>query len=200
MSQQINLFNPVFMSQRKYFSVVAMLQALVLIALGSGLFYGYASYQIKSLTVQIDESNKRYAVEQGKVSHYSAGLPLQDSGESLENELKSIEAKLAAQHDIIETLKGGNAAGYSEYMRAFARQRVNGLWLSSFHITGDATQMNISGSVLSPESLGTYMRKLNQEPVMRGKSFASLQMQRGGNEGRSVEFMLQSGDVGRAVK
>jgi hypothetical protein len=28
MSQQINLFNPIFMKQRKYFSLLAMLQAL----------------------------------------------------------------------------------------------------------------------------------------------------------------------------
>ena len=31
MSQQINLFNPIFMKQKKYFSVTTMLQALGLI-------------------------------------------------------------------------------------------------------------------------------------------------------------------------
>ena len=34
MSQQINLFNPLFMRKEKYFSARTMLQSLVLIALG----------------------------------------------------------------------------------------------------------------------------------------------------------------------
>jgi hypothetical protein len=201
MSQQINLFNPVFMNQRKIFSLVTMLQALVLIVLGSGFFYIYATYQMKSLTAQLDETGKHYIVEQGKLSHFETTFSSQESGQSLENELKSIEAKVAAQHELIETLKSGaigNTTGYSEYMRAFARQAVNGLWLSSFSITENATQMSISGAVLSPEQLPVYISKLNQEPVMRGKPFASLQMQRGGNEGRSVEFTLQSGEGGAA--
>ena len=49
MSQQINLFNPVFLKQKKYFSVIAMGQALAMIAVGSALFYGYANYQVQQL-------------------------------------------------------------------------------------------------------------------------------------------------------
>ena len=47
MSQQINLFNPIFLKQRKYFSLLTMLQALGLIVLGSLFFYGYALYQVE---------------------------------------------------------------------------------------------------------------------------------------------------------
>ncbi len=50
MSQQINLFNPVFLTQKKYFSVLTMLQALGLIVLGSALFYGYALYQVAQMS------------------------------------------------------------------------------------------------------------------------------------------------------
>ena len=51
MSQQINLFNPIFMKQRKYFSLLAMLQALGLIVAGALLFYGYAIDQVGELRV-----------------------------------------------------------------------------------------------------------------------------------------------------
>jgi hypothetical protein len=147
-------------------------------------------YQVKSLTAQVDEINKRYDAEQAKLSLYTAELSPQ---KSVEDELTSTEAKLAARNELIASLKVmGNTSGYSEYMRAFARQTVNGLWLSSFDITGDAAKMSISGNVLSPELLADYIHKLNQEPVMREKAFASLQMQRGNNEGRYVEFTLQS--------
>ena len=53
MSQQINLFNPIFLKQRKYFSLLAMLQALGLIVLGSLFLYGYALYQVEQLRAAI---------------------------------------------------------------------------------------------------------------------------------------------------
>ncbi len=203
MSQQINLFNPIFLNPRKLFSLVTMLQALGLIVLGSGLFYGYAWYQVKSLNTQIDETGKRYLTEQAKLLRFADGGSPQESAQSLESDFKSVEARLATQQQFIETLKSGvigNAAGYSEYMRAFARQAVNGVWLTSFNISGNGTQMSISGAVLSPELLPVYISKLNQEQVMRGKPFASLQMRRGGDGGRSVEFTLQSSETGGAAK
>ncbi len=201
MSQQINLFNPIFMNPRKLFSLVTMLQMLGLIVLGSGLVYGYAWYQVKLLTAQIHETSKRNDDQQARLSQYMAELSPQKSSQLLDDELKSTEARLTAQNELIASLKSvgvGNITGYSEYMRAFARQAVNGLWLTSFDIAGDAAQMSISGAVLSPELLGAYIRRLDQEPVMRGKSFASLQMQRGANEERYVAFTLQSVEVAKA--
>ena len=203
MSQQINLFNPVFLKQRKLFSLVTMLQGLALIMLGSALFYGYAVYQVKMLTKQSEETDKRYAAEQEKLKRYKEGFSPQQINETLEDELKVAEAKLSAQNEIVETLRSGvigNTTGYSEYMRAFARQTEHGLWLTRFNIIGDAAQMSISGAVLSPELVPAYIRRLGQEKVMRGKSVATLQMQRGGADARYVEFTLQSVEAGGATK
>ena len=71
MSQQINLFNPIFLKQKKYFSVLTMLQALGLIVLGSALFFAYALYQVAQLSRQADEMSKRYAAEQTKLANFS---------------------------------------------------------------------------------------------------------------------------------
>ena len=199
MSQQINLFNPVFMKQRKYFSAVTMLQALALIVLGVSLFYVYAVYQVRSLSKQLDETSKSYIEGQAKLQHYTAGFSPQESSQMLDNELQSAETRLAAQRELIETMKGGaigNTTGYSAYMRAFARQAVDGLWLSGFEIIGDGAEMSISGSVLSADLLPAYIRKLAQEPALRGKSFAALQMRRRDDGMDAVEFTLQSGETG----
>lgn len=207
MSQQINLFNPVFLKQKKYFSVIAMLQALALIAVGSALFYGYAVYQVQQLARQSEETAKRYMADQARLARYTAEYSPQKSGLLLAEELKQAEAQLAMQQKILHTLKNGvigNTTGYAEYMRAFSRQAVSGLWLTGFNITGDAAQMSMSGAVLRPELVPVYVRRLNQEQVMRGKSFASLQMQQpkteGGKAARYVEFTLQSVEAGGAVK
>ncbi|TAJ77939.1 MAG: fimbrial assembly protein [Gallionellaceae bacterium] len=180
MSQQINLFNPVFLKQKKHFSVLAMLQALALIVFGAAFFYGYAVYQVKLLAKQSEETSKRYAAEQLRFASFSNEFSPQKSNQTLQDELKKFEAELVAQKEILDTLKTGvigNTGGYSEYMRAFARQTVSGLWLTGFAIEGDGAQMSLQGAVLRPQLVPSYIRRLNKEKIMRGKTFSFLQMQ-----------------------
>jgi hypothetical protein len=200
MSQQINLFNPVFMTQKKYFSVVTMLQALGLIVLGSVLFYGYALYQVAQLSKQADEMGKRYAAEQARLVNVTNEYSLQHSGKMLEDEMKQLEAQASAQEAMLSLLKSGalgNTEGYSEFMRAFARQSINGLWLTAFDIVGDGAQMSLSGAVVNPQLVPSYIQRLGKEKAMRGKTFSTLQMQQPKSDGdrlipRYVEFNLHS--------
>ena len=200
MSQQINLFNPIFLKQKKYFSVVTMLQALGLIVLGSAVFYAYAVYQVAQLSRQAQETTKRYAGEQVRLANYSNEFSLQRSGQMLEDELKQVEAQAKSQDAVLTTLKSGiigNTEGYSEYMRAFARQSVNGLWLTAFDIVGDGVQMSLSGAVVNPQLVPSYIQRLGKEKIMRGKTFSTLQMQQPKKDGdrlvpRYVEFNLRS--------
>ena len=200
MSQQINLFNPIFLKQRKYFSVLTMLQALGLIILGSAVFYGYAMYQVAQLSRHAAEMGKIYAAEQMRLDKISREYALQQTGKKLEDELKQVEAQLVAQEAMLNLLKSGalgNTDGYSEYMRAFARQSINGLWLTAFDIVGDGAQMSLSGAVVSPQLVPSYIQRLGKERVMRGKTFSTLQMQQPKKDGdriipRYVEFNLRS--------
>jgi len=208
MSQQINLFNPIFMKQKKYFSVVTMLQALGLIVAGSAVFYAYAAYQVNQLAQQSAATTKRYALEQNRLARYLSEYSPQKATQQLEQEMRKLEAQAAAQQGIIATLKSGamgNTTGYSGYLRAFARQVVPGLWLSGFDIEGDGTQISLHGGVLKPSLVPAYIQRLNREKIMHGKSFAALQMQQpkgkdGKVAGRYVEFTLHSSETGGAPK
>lgn len=208
MSQQINLFNPIFLKQKKYFSVVAMLQALGLIVLGSAVFYGYAVYQVSQLSKQADEMGQRYAADQARLVKFRNDFSVQRSAQMLEDELKQLEAQAKAQDNVLTTLKSGvigNTEGYSEYMRAFARQSVNGLWLTAFDIVGDGAQMSLGGAVVSPQLVPSYIQRLGRERVMHGKTFSTLQMQQPKKDGdrvvpRYVEFNLRSATNGEEAK
>ena len=208
MSQQINLFNPVFLKQKKYFSVTTMLQALGLILLGSALFFAYALYQVAQLSRQADEMSKRYATEQTRLANFTKEFSQQQSGKKLEDELKQMEAQASAQDAMLNLLKSGalgNTEGYSEYMRAFARQAIKGLWLTAFDITGDGAQMGLSGAVLNPQLVPAYIQRLGKEKVMHGKTFSTLQIQQPKKDGdrlipRYVEFDLHSAAVVEETK
>ena len=216
MSQQINLFNPIFMKQRKYFSLLAMLQALGMIIAGSLVFYGYAIYQVDQLKLQSEENTKRYNAEQVRLAGYVTEFSPQRSNQLLQDESQRLEKQAAEQNEIIETLKSGalgNTTGYSEYMRAFSRQVVQGLWLTGFKVTGDAAQISLSGGVVSPELLPAYIQRLSKERIMQGKTFSTLKMQQskvdeGAGTGhtrasaarRYVEFTLSSSPDSEAKK
>lgn len=157
-----------------------MLQGLGMILLCAILFYAYAVYQARQVEQQLGQANKILAAEQRRLDRLTAEFSQQRSGLTLEQELKKVAGEADAQREVIDALKSGvigNTKGYSAYMQAFARQTPNGLWLTGFSIDGDATQMSISGAALSPELVPGYIMRLNNEEVMRGKNFASLQMQ-----------------------
>lgn len=179
MSQQINLFNPVFLKQHKLFSLLTMLQGLGLILAGSMLFYAYARYQVAELDKQSEQSTRRFNAEQARLTGYSAEFSPQQANQRLQDELQQLEKKVAETHNLVEVLRSGavgNTTGYSEYMRAFARQVVPGLWLTGFTVTGDAAQISLNGGVLDPKLVPVYIQKLGREDIMQGKSFATLQI------------------------
>lgn len=209
MSQQINLFHEDLHKAGKGFSVLNMLQGVGVILFCAILFYVYTAYQTRQLQQQLEQSNKTLAAEQRRLAALTAEFSQQRAGLTIEQELAKVAAEATAQREIINALKIGvigNTKGYSEYMQAFARQTLNGLWLTGFSIDGDATQMSISGAALSPELVPGYIMRLNNEKVMRGKTFASLQMHLPKVEAgkpatpQYLEFNLQSVGASEAAK
>jgi len=176
MIQQINLLNPAFRKQKQPFSAVNMLQGMAMLLVGALLFFAYAQHQFQALKDQVARTEKNLADERERLTRYTAEYaPKQNS--LLADEVKSQEAKLKARQEIIGLLKGGvagNTQGYSEYLRAFARQSQEGLWLTGFSIS--ATQMTLSGRALRPELVPAYIRRLNREKIMQGRQFASLKI------------------------
>lgn len=202
MSQQINLFNPDFLKQKRYFSVSTMLQALGLIVLGTGVLYGYAAYQLDILAQQAAQMGNRYATEQLRLATLSREFAPEKTAQMLQEELKQAESAASAQAEILETLKSGvlgNTEGYSEYLIAFARQSMSGLWLTGFVIKGDGVDMSLSGAALNPQLVPSYIRRLGKEPVMQGRTFSSLRIQlpppASAQPGGYVEFQMQSGEM-----
>jgi hypothetical protein len=138
-------------------------------------------YQVKLLAKQTAEMNVRYEAEQKRLVNYINEFSPQRAQKMLNDELQVVEAQAGMQEALLATLKSGaigNTQGYSEYLRAFARQTVKGLWLTGFNISGDGAQMSLHGAAVNPGLLPEYIQRMNREPVMRGKSFAALQMKR----------------------
>lgn len=180
MSQQINLFNPIFLKKEKYFSALTMAQALALILVGCAVLGGYANYQLTLLGKEAQATKTQLGAVQAQLKKISASYTPRQKSKSIEDAIAEGEAEVASLQRVAGMLKNGelgNTKGYAEYMRALSRQAVNGLWLTHFTIQGAGTDIGLQGRALQPDLVPAYISRLKREPVMQGKSFAALEMQ-----------------------
>jgi len=176
-SRQINLFNPQFLRQKKYFSAVTMTQALGLLVLGMAIFYGFALWQDRSLQRQTAESARAYEQQKQLFAKVAAELSPQKREAQLDLDLKSTEAGIAERQALLREMQAGltgESAGYSEYLRAFARQTVAGLWLTSIQITDGGTQLTMSGHALQADLVPVLIARLKRESLLRGRPLEAL--------------------------
>lgn len=180
MSQQINLFNPIFLKQEKLFSAVTMAQALGLILLGSVVLVAYSYYQSFSLGIQAVANTTQLASAQTQLAKVNAEFGPRQKSKLIEEDIQKTETEtksLQKVFDILEKGEFGNTKGYAEYLRAFSRQIIGGVWLTGLSIHGAGSEIGIQGRALQPELVPAYISRLKREPVIQGKSFATLEMQ-----------------------
>ncbi len=180
MSQQINLFNPVFLKQKKLFSAIALFQVLGLILLGAVLMAVYATFQATELKKNAAIVSVQLHTAEALVARVRVDAVAPVKNKALEDELVRAENEIVTKQKIAQILQKsdfGNTKGYSMFLVAFARQIPTGLWLTGFDIDGGGTAISLQGRTLKPELVPAYVNKLKREGVMQGISFSNLEMQ-----------------------
>lgn len=179
MSQQINLFDPVFLKQKKYFSAVAMLQALVLVVAGMLVLYAFELRQTREFEKLRADTERQAAERRDQLTRFAKEFSVQGTSKELEAEVVRLEAQLRKRAELFNELKTGvsaNVEGFSPYLTALARQTTSGVWLTGVSIRGKSNDLVIKGRVLSADLLAGYVRSLNREPALAGRAVAGLQM------------------------
>ena len=175
MSQQINLFNPLYMRKERYFSARTMLQSLGLIALGLAALYAYALVQTRDL----ERVTTGYAAQLGAQREQFVKLSGQSRSKVLEAEVARLDAELKSRRGMLDLLQGGefgNTDGFSQYFAAFGRHAMRGVWLTGFSVGESGNELKIRGRVLHPDLVPQYLRALNDEQVMRGRQVTELKL------------------------
>ncbi len=179
MAQQINLFNPIFLQQKKHFSAVTMLQTLGLLLAGIVAFYGYAAYKTRALASVAADTGKQLQMQSEQVARLTKEFSPAGRSKQLEDEVARTATRLKQREDLLATLRTGglgNTEGFARYLGAFARQSMPGVWLTGFSIGGDEAELQLSGRVLHSDLVPAYIRALNKEDVMRGRRIADMRL------------------------
>ena len=180
MSQNINLFTPAFRQQRRLLTLATVAQCLGLTLVALFGYYAYVQQQVGGLTAELGSAEPVLRSQRSFMEKLKDKATAPKPDAKLEDEITQLETQLKFARESMGALKGGafgNQQGFAEYLRAFSRQSVYGLWLTGFTIAGSG-ELEIRGRALSPDLVPSYIQRLNREEVLAGRSIARLEMSR----------------------
>lgn len=216
MSQNINLFNPALRKQKRLLTLATVAQCLGVVLAALIGYQFYLQQQVAGLTQESRATEGILSSQRGFAERLKVKAASAKADQRLEADIARLESELKLARESMEALKGGgfgSQQGFAEYLRAFSRQSLNGLWLTGFTIAGNG-ELELRGRALSPDLLPSYIQRLNRERVLAGRSFARLEMSRPKPEPaapgdkaakapglpRFLEFSLATTDVARTER
>lgn len=180
MTQQINLFTPIFLAQKRYFSAQAMAQALaVFVFLGGGLCAYWvwslddASQGLrKSLETQSRElASLQALIQQGRASAGPAQL-------ASTQELQNRRAELLQREKLLKELMRGllqPGFGHAARLQLVAQSIPARAWVTE--IKADDSQLAVSGFTLDPAALNDWVGKLATSPLLKGQKLETFKVE-----------------------
>ena len=186
-AQQVNLYNPALRRVREWLTLtnVAMLGALFAVILFSVGFVLHQQANAKRVAVQAleakltgvrIETTQLAALLAGNAESNAAGRELADLKQQVQMRSEVLAALQAGAG--MSSIRGQSNVGFVEYLRALARQTVNGLWLTGFSVAQGGAGIEVRGRMLSVDRLPEYIKRLNGEASFKGRQFVSLNISR----------------------
>jgi hypothetical protein len=177
LSQQINLFNPAFRTQRKRFTTPLLVAGLglLVIAIGAATVFGHV--KVRQLEHSVAAGKAVLARQQAAQAALAADLAPRPRDPGLDAQLARLQAEIAALHQAEQILRSGalgDHAGYAGYFRAIAQQSVPGVWLTGLRIAGAGNDIEVRGRALQAAAIPGYIAQLQDRPAFQGKTFAAL--------------------------
>lgn len=194
MSQQINLYSPIFRKQPKVFSALTMLQAFALIVVVVAVFSYAISLQTSVLEIRAAETGRQLKSELERLKAYGAGESPAERAKALADRKKALEASLGSHTQALAAFDSsalGRAEGYSELLRALARTSMEGVWLTRIQFAEGGGELSLAGRATRAELVPAYLERLRAQKALRGQEFSRLEITRG----PFVEFVLSAGEA-----
>lgn len=179
MSQQINLYNPLFRPQKQYFSASHMALALLVLLLGAAVIYGSAWHLSRQIAQQGQESSRLSEATRQSLADATARFGRREPSKLLQEEVARLEEQDTSRRHLLDLMgRGelGNTRGFSGYLLALSRQTMSGLWITGFRVVGTGSEMAINGRALLPQLVPEFIATLKREPLLAGQTFSTLDM------------------------
>ena len=189
MPQQINLFTPILLTRKRYFSSRAMaLALLVFLVLGGALCaYGVWSLNTSSEALKREltaRSAQRESLQRAITARGASSTP---NLESVLKELQVAEGELQQREALLDDLRRGLVSvggGHAARMRLIAQSIPAAVWITE--VIADDRQLEVRGFTSEPSTLNQWVARLGQSPLLQGQSLAAVKVERSLVNGANV--------------
>lgn len=188
MTQQINLYQPMFRRQKKIFSAITMLQMIGFFTVILGAVYAYTATGLQPFRNEMQKTDTEFAKLTKQIEVYRANFPEEGKSKLLESEIARLTKELTERRKLKDALTGGsfgNVQGFSGLFEALARGHVDGAWLTGIRIGKGGRMISLSGKTVDPELIPVYIRRLSDTPAFRKRGFNVLDLARSEKEGEA---------------
>lgn len=178
MAQQINLYSPILMAPRRYFSALAMLQAVLGFVLLLAALCAWVVASNSGLRREMQSSVQAQAGERQQLTQAMAAQPAA-SGVALEQELAQALQSLAARRALLAELTRGRLVegrSHAAMLRMVAQTVPPAVWLTDIRLVEGRLELN--GMTLQAEALRPWLAQLALHPLTAEQRLAAVKLER----------------------
>lgn len=185
MAQQINLYSPILLTPKRYFSALAMAQALAALALGLVAFGTWTTLSTAKLKADLAASGAAAQQQKAALAAALAAQPaLPASPAALEQELTQARQRLAERRALLAELNPPEGPGHAALLRMLARTAPATLWLTE--VRRQDGRIELAGLTEQPEALRPWLATLSADPLFEGTTLRAVKVERGDGEARDA--------------
>lgn len=189
MPQQINLCNPIFLTQKHYFSALTMARALGVFVLLGGALTGYWSWNLQTVS---EGYRKTVIANQREVDQLKAAIQVNKANSApadaaLVQELELRRNELQQRVQWLEELRRGlvrDGEGHAARMQLVARTIPAQAWVTE--ITATDRQLELAGYTVEPASLNAWVMRLADSSLLKGQQLSLVKVEHVPNDVRTT--------------
>jgi Tfp pilus assembly protein PilN len=188
MAQQINLCNPIFLIQKRYFSASTMARSLGVFILVGGLLSVYWAWSLNALSGGYQQSvanNQREITRlQAAIQANRANAAPADAAQL--QELQARQTELQQRELLLRELRRGllrEGYGHAARLQLVARSIPPQAWVTE--IRADDLRLELSGFTQEPAALNGWVARLADSALLEGQQLAVVKVERVSAETRN---------------
>ena len=180
MPQQINLYSPILLTPRRYFSAAAMLQALAVLGLGLGVLGGWVVHGTQQLRQGVAAAQQTSAGEKQRLTSELLLKPAPSKDNSaLEQQAAQARSQLAERLALLAELDAATTApqvAHSVLLRHLAQTVPSAVWLTEVKLVQG--RVELAGMTLQPEALRPWLARLAEHPALAEQALRTVRVER----------------------
>jgi hypothetical protein len=177
MKRQINLYEARLRPRFEWATARHLACAVVLLCVLLAALVVSVQQEAKSMASALSAVQTELQLAQAQLATVSEQATERAVSPTLTAELRQTRTLLETRQEVVAALSGnkiGNHTGFADYMFSFARQANPDVWLTGFTLTAGGEELELRGRLLDPTKLPDYVQRLGDEPLLRGRQFAML--------------------------